>query len=127
MATVDRFKEAVDKGRISVGGGAAAPLSAQMKYDYLAAIHTMEQLTNLAAEMENRSEYREKLKAELLKSCCQSLKKIADDENGLTVKKIDAAIKMLNDCRYEVTKIESATRESNKLFELIKDGVSAGR
>lgn len=126
MATVDRFKEAVDKGRISVGGGAAAPLSAQMKYDYLAAIHTMEQLTNLAAEMENRSEYREKLKAELLKSCCQSLKKIADDENGLTVKKIDAAIKMLNDCRYEVTKIESATRESNKLFELIKDGVSAG-
>ena len=127
MATVDRFKEAVDKGRISVGGGAAAPLSAQMKYDYLAAIHTMEQLTNLAAEMENRSEYREKLKAELLKSCCQSLKKIADDENGLTVKKIDAAIKMLNDCRYEVTKIESATRESNKLFEFIKDGVSAGR
>ena len=127
MATVDRFKEAVDKGRISVGGGAAAPLSAQMKYDYLAAIHTMEQLTNLAEEMENRSEYREKLKAELLKSCCQSLKKIADDENGLTVKKIDAAIKMLNDCRYEVTKIESATRESNKLFELIKDGVSAGR
>lgn len=127
MATVDRFKEAVDKGRISVGGGAAAPLSAQMKYDYLAAIHTMEQLTNLAEEMENRNEYREKLKAELLKSCCQSLKKIADDENGLTVKKIDAAIKMLNDCRYEVTKIESATRESNKLFELIKDGVSAGR
>ena len=126
MATVDRFKEAVDKGRISVGGGAAAPLSAQMKYDYLAAIHTMEQLTNLAAEMENRSEYREKLKAELLKSCCQSLKKIADDQNGLTVKKIDAAIKMLSDCRYEGTKIESATRESNKLFDLIKDGVSAG-
>ena len=126
MATVDRFKEAVDKGRISVGGGAAAPLSAQMKYDYLAAIHTMEQLTNLAEEMENRNEYREKLKAELLKSCCQSLKKIADDQNGLTVKKIDAAIKMLSDCRAEVAKIESATRESNKLFDLIKDGVSAG-
>lgn len=127
MATVDRFKEAVDKGRISVGGGAAAPLSAQMKYDYLAAIHTMEQLTNLAEEMETRNEYREKLKTELLKSCCQSLKKIAEDESGFTVKKIDAAIKMLNDCRYEVTKIESATRESNKLFEFIKDGVSAGR
>ena len=127
MATIDRFKEAIEHGRISVGGGAAAPLSAQMKYDYLAAIHTMEQLTNLAAEMETRNEYREKLKAELLKSCCQSLKKFVDDENGLTIKKIDAAIKMLNDCRYEVSKIESATRESNKLFELIKDGVSAGR
>ena len=127
MATIDRFKEAIEHGRISVGGGAAAPLSAQMKYDYLAAIHTMEQLTNLAAEMETRNEYREKLKAELLKSCCQSLKKFVDDENGLTIKKIDAAIKMLNDCRYEVSKIESATRESNKLFEMIKDGVSAGR
>ena len=127
MATIDRFKEAIEHGRISVGGGAAAPLSAQMKYDYLAAIHTMEQLTNLAAEMETRNEYREKLKAELLKSCCQSLKKFVDDENSLTIKKIDAAIKMLNDCRYEVSKIESATRESNKLFELIKDGVSAGR
>lgn len=126
LATIDRFKEAIDKGMISVGGGAAAPLSAQMKYDYLAAIHTMEQLTTLAAEIENRNSYREKLKRELLKSCCQSLKKLADDEDNLTLRKIEAAIKMLLDCRYEVAKIESATRESRKLSELIKDGVSAG-
>lgn len=126
MATIDRFKDAVDKGRISVGGGAAAPLSAQMKYDYLAAIHTMQQLENLAAEIEIRKDYRAKLKNELLKSCCQSLKKLAEDEDNLTLRKIDAAIKMLNDCRSEVAKIDSATREADKLAELIKDGVSAG-
>ena len=127
MATIDRFKEAVEHGRISVGGGAAAPLSAQMKYDYLAAIHTMEQLTNLAEEIEVRNDYRKKLKAELLKSCCQSLKKVADDESSLTLKKIDATIKTLIDFRCEIAKIDSATRESEKLFDLIKDGVSAGR
>ena len=126
LATIDRFKDAVDKGRISVGGGAAAPLSAQMKYDYLAAIHTMQQLENLAAEIEVRKEYRAKLKNELLKSCCQSLKKLAEDEDNLTLRKIDAAIKMLTDCRYEVAKVDSATREAEKLAELIKDGVSAG-
>ena len=126
MATIDRFKDAVDKGRISVGGGAAAPLSAQMKYDYLAAIHTMQQLENLAAEIEIRKDYRAKLKNELLKSCCQSLKKLAEDEDNFTLRKIDAAIKMLNDCRSEVAKIDSATREADKLAELIKDGVSAG-
>ncbi len=127
MATIDRFKEAIEHGRISVGGGAAAPLSAQMKYDYLAAIHTMEQLTNLASEIEIRNGYRSRLKNELLQSCRQSLKKIVDDEDGLTLKKIDATIKMLLDCRYEVAKIDGATRESLKLAELIKDGVSAGR
>ena len=98
-----------------------------MKYDYLAAIHTMQQLENLAAEFEVRREYRVKLKGELLKSCCQSLKKLAEDEDNFTLRKIDAAIKMLNDCRAEVAKIDSATREADKLAELIKDGVSAGR
>lgn len=127
MAIIERFKEAVDKGRISVGGGAAAPLSAQMKYDYLAAIHTMQQLESLIAEFETRKEYRAKLKNELLKSCCQSVKKIVEDEDGLTLRRIDAAIKMLTDCRSEVAKIDSATREAEKLAELIQDGVSAGR
>lgn len=126
MATIDRFKDAVDKGRISVGGGAAAPLSAQMKYDYLAAIHTMQQLENLAAEIEVRKNYRAKLKRELIQSCCQSLKKLAEDEDNITLRKIDAAIKMLIDCRYEVAKIDSATREADKLADFIKDGVSAG-
>ena len=125
MATVDRFKEAVQSGVILDADEMEAPISPQMKYDYMAAINSMEQIEALTAEIANRKGYRAKLKAELLKSCCQSLKKIAEDENGLTVKKIDAAIKMLSDCRYEVTKIDSAERETDKLAKFIRHGVSA--
>jgi len=127
MATIDRFKEAVENGAISDANDMEAPLSAQMKYDYLAAIHTMEQLEKLAREFENRSRSRASLKEELFKSCKQAIKKIADDENTLTLKKVDDAIKVLSDCRREIMKIDSAARESNKLAEIIKDGVSAGR
>ena len=125
MATVDRFKEVVESGIILDADDMEAPLSPQMKYDFMAAINSIEQLENLIAEIANRKKYREKLKAELLKSCCQSLKKIADDENGFTMRKIDMAIKMLMDCRYEITKIESAEKETEKLSKLIRKGVSA--
>ena len=125
MATIDRFKEIVESGIILDADDMEAPLSPQMKYDFLAAINSMEQLEALKAEIENRKKYRAKLKAELLKSCCQSLKKVVEDENGLTVKKIDAAIKMLSDCRYEVTKIDSVERETDKLAKIVRHGVSA--
>ena len=126
MATLDRFKEAVDAGTIIDANDLEVPLSAQMKYDYLAAIHTMEQLEKLAREIENRKRSRAKLEDELFKSCKQVLKKLADDEKPLTLRKIDDAIKTLNDCRREIMKIDSAARESEKLAKLIKDGVSAG-
>lgn len=126
MATIDRFKEVLESGTIIDANDMEAPLSAQMKYDYLAAVHTMEQLDKLAREIENRKRSRTNLKADLFKSCKQALKKLADDENELTLKKIDDAVKILTDCRREIMKIDSATRESNKLFDLIKDGVSAG-
>lgn len=126
MATIDRFKEAVDAGTIIDANDLEVPLSAQMKYDYLAAVHTMEQLEKLAREIENRKRSRAKLEDELFKSCKQVLKKLADDEKPLTLRKIDDAIKTLNDCRREIMKIDSAARESEKLAKLIKDGVSAG-
>ena len=126
MATIDRFKDAVDAGTIIDANDLEVPLSAQLKYDYLAAIHTMEQLEKLAREIENRKRSRAKLEDELFKSCKQVLKKLADDEKPLTLKKIDDAIKTLNDCRREIMKIDSAARESEKLAKLIKDGVSAG-
>ena len=126
MATLDRFKEAVDAGTIIDANDLEVPLSAQMKYDYLAAVHTMEQLEKLAREIENRKRSRAKLEDELFKSCKQVLKKLADDEKPLTLRKIDDAIKTLNDCRREIMKLDSAARESEKLAKLIKDGVSAG-
>ena len=126
MATLDRFKESVETGTIIDANDLEVPLSAQLKYDYLAAIHTMEQLEKLAREIENRKRSRAKLEDELFKSCRQLLKKLADDEKPLTLRKIDDAIKTLNDCRREIMKIDSAARESEKLAKLIKDGISAG-
>ncbi|MBQ6004747.1 MAG: hypothetical protein IJT57_06290 [Selenomonadaceae bacterium] len=125
MATADRFKEVVESGIIMDADDMEAPLSPQMKYDLMAAINSIEQLESLIAEIANRKQYRAKLKAELLKSCCQSLKKLAEDEKNFTMKKIDAAIKMLTDCRYEITKIDSAERETEKLSKLVRKGVSA--
>lgn len=125
MATADRFKEVVESGVIIDADDMEAPLSPQMKYDFMAAINAMTELEAVSAEISNRKKYRAKLKAELLKSCCQSLKKLADDEEGFTMRKIDMAIKMLTDCRYEITKVDSADKESEKLSKLIRKGVSA--
>ena len=127
MATLDRFKEAVENGTTIDANDLEVPLSAQMKYDYLAAIHTMEQLEKLAREIENRKRSRAKLKDELFTSCKHTIKKLADDQNPLTLRKIDDAIKLLKDCRREIMKIDSAEKESGKLAKLIEDGVSAGR
>ena len=124
-AVADRFKEIVESGIILDADDMEAPLSPQMKYDFLAAANSIEQLENLIAEIANRKKYREKLRAELLKGCCQSLRKVADNEADFTLRKIDMAIKMLTDCRYEVTKIDSAEKETEKLSKMIRKGVSA--
>ena len=126
MATLDRFKEAVDTGTLIDANDLEVPLSAQLKYDYLAAIHTMEQLEKLAREIENRKRSRAKLKEELFLSCKQAIKKLADDANVLNLKKIDEATKILTDCRREIMKIDSAGKESDKLAKFVKDGISAG-
>lgn len=127
MAIIDRFKDALESGTITDANDLEVPISAQMKYDYLAAVHTMEQLEKLLREIENRKRSREDLKADLYKSCKQAIKKLAEDEKPLSLKRIDDAIKLLKDCRREIMKIDSAAKESEKLTEFVKDGVSAGR
>lgn len=126
MAVIDRFKDVLEVGKILDANELEVPISAQMKYDYLAAVHSMEQLEKLLREMENRKRSRADLKAELFKSCKQAIKKISDNEDNLTLKKIDEAIKILTDCRREIMKLDSAARESEKLAKYVKDGVSAG-
>ena len=103
-------------------------LDAQLKYDYLAAVHTMEQLQDLANEFKDRNKKREDFKSKLLNSCRNTLKNLVDDENGLKeLKNIDHAIKVLSDCRTELLKLEGQVHESRKLAKKIEDGVSAGR
>lgn len=126
MATIDRFKTALKIGISFKDGESLRPLTAQMKYDYLAAVHTMDQLTNLANEFEERKKRRAALREKLSDSCRKSLKKIADGEDVLTLKQIDSAIKGLREFRDELFKMETLDKESEKLAKLIEDGVSAG-
>ena len=126
MATIDRFKEILDKGGFAIDGK-FVPLTAQLKYDYMAAVHTMDELLSLAAEIKKRNHKRDKLREKISSSFKISLKKFIDDEEPITLKKIDAAIQGLHECRRELLKIETADKETEHLAEFIKDGISAGR
>lgn len=126
MATIDRFKDALAVGKILTDEETSLSLTAQMKYDYLAAVHTMEQLTNLWKEFEARKKRRNALREKISDSCKISLKKIAETEGHLTLKQVVAAEKLLRECHEELLKIETLASESDKLFKFISDGVSAG-
>lgn len=126
MATIDRFKDALASGIALSDSEKTVPLTAQMKYDYLAAVHTMDQLMNLYDEFQARKKRRAAFCEKISNACKMSLKKIADSDELLTTKQISAALKVLNDCHDELLKIESVSHECEKLEKFIADGVSAG-
>ena len=126
MTTIDRFKEPLQKGEIEADGQ-SIKMTAQLKYDYLAAVHSMEQLLNVIEAINKQNKKRENLREKISSSCKMSLKKLAETEEILTIKQIDATIQGLQDCRNELLKLETADKETAKLFEFVKDGVSAGR
>ena len=125
MGTFERFKDALKNGTVTPEGG--EQLSPQLKYDYLAAVHTMEQILNLEKEFKNRKKNRTQLLEKMSNSCRMSLKKIVDSEGVFTLKQIDAALKGLQECRSEILKIEHSESIDAKLSKIIVDGVSAGR
>lgn len=126
MATIDRFKDALASGIALSDSEKTVPLTAQMKYDYLAAVHTMDQLMNLYDEFQSRKKRRVAFREKISNACKISMKKIADTEEILTTKQIAAAIKVLRDCHDELLKIENVSSECDKLEKFIADGVSAG-
>ncbi|MBQ7197635.1 MAG: hypothetical protein IJS29_00065 [Selenomonadaceae bacterium] len=125
MGTFERFQDALKNGTVNPDGG--EKLSAQLRYDYLAAVHTMEQIMNLEKEFKSRKERREKLLEKISASCRKSLKNIVDSEGVFTLKQIDAAITGLQECRSEILKLEHSEKIDGKLSKIIIDGVSAGR
>ena len=125
MGTFERFQDALKNGTVTPEGG--EKLSPQLKYDYLAAVHTMEQLLNLDKEFKNRKKNRTQLLEKISNSCKMSLKKIVDSEGVFTLKQLDAALKGLQECRSEILKIEHSESIDAKLSKIIADGVSAGR
>ena len=127
MATVDRIQAILDRGKLVTDEGSVT-LTAQIKYDLLAAVHSMEQLENLQKTMETRQTKREALRDKIVTSCFNALKTLTEDKNKLKdVKSIDAALRVLNECRTELIKLSSADHEAIKMQKEIKDGVSAGR
>ena len=127
MATIDRFKEIISKGKIFTDD-AALKLDAQLKYDFLAAFHTMEQILELQKTIDERNKKHEDFKNKLLTNCKKALNVIINEENSLKdVKSIDHAIKLLTDYRTEFVKLEAQRHEADKLAKVVKDGVSAGR
>ena len=125
MATIDRFKSALSSGMVFPDGH-SVQLTAQMKYDYLAAVHTMDQLTNLNEELQSKKKRRAEFREKISNACKVSLKKIIESDEILTSKQINAAIKALKDCHDELLKIESVDGECEKLAKITEDGVSAG-
>ena len=125
-STIERFKEPLQKGEIEADGH-SIKMTAQLKYDYLAAIHSMEQLLNVIDAIDKQNKKRANLREKISNSCKMSLKKLAESDEVLTIKQIDSTIQGLQDCRNELLKLETADKETAKLFELVKDGVSAGR
>lgn len=126
MATIDRFKEPLEKGGLTIDGK-FIPLTAQMKYDYMAAVHTMEQLLDLAAAIDKQNKTRDAFHAKISSSAKILLKKIVDSDELITLKQIDAAIQGLKECQKELIKLDATAKETAKLSEYIKDGISAGR
>lgn len=126
MATIDRFKEPLEKGGLTIDGK-FIPLTAQMKYDYMAAVHTMEQLLDVAAAIDKQNKTRDAFHAKISSSAKLLLKKIVDSDELITLKQIDAAIQGLKECQKELIKLDATAKETAKLSEYIKDGISAGR
>ena len=124
--TIDRFKEPLQDGKIEIDGE-FLKMTAQMKYDYLAAVHSMEQLTNVIEAINKQNAKRANLREKISSSCKTSLKKLVESPDIITLKLIDSTIQGLQDCRNELLKLDTADKETAKLFEYVKDGVSAGR
>lgn len=126
QTTIDRFRIPLEDGEIEADGE-YLKMTAQMKYDYLAAIHSMEQLLNVIEAMNKQTAKRANLREKISNSCKMSLKKLIETPELITIKQIDATIQGLQDCRNELLKLETADKETSRLHELVKDGVSAGR
>ncbi len=125
MATVDRFKDIVKKGHLPEEQGGQA-LTAQMKYDCLAAAHTMEQILELAAAFEKRAKKRDSLREKLSATTRKALQKLMDSEEAFSrTKDIDAAINILAACRTELLMMEGEELSEKALKKIIADGITA--
>ena len=125
MATIDRFKDILKSGHLPKEQGGQA-LTAQTKYDFLAAAHTMDQILELTATLEKRAKTRASLREKLAATSRKSIQKLMDSENGFSrIKELDAALKVLTACRMELAAMEGEEQAEKALKKIIADGITA--
>lgn len=106
-----------------LGGQALTP---QAKYDFLAAVHTMDQIQDLAVAIEKRANKRESFRERVISSSLGALDKLfADKERAFTLQNIDGAIKLLSDCRRELLILDGEEKADRVLQKIIADGITA--
>ena len=125
MATIDRFKDILKQGRLPEDQG-GQPLTAQTKYDFLAAAHTMDQILELTATLEKRAKKRDSLREKLAQTSRKAIQKLLDSEEGFSrVKDVDATISVLTACRMELSTMDGEEQAEKALKKIIADGITA--
>ena len=125
MATIDRFKDILKKGKLPKEQGGQA-LTPQTKYDFLAAVHTMDQIEQLAEALDTRAKKRASLKKKFEETSRNALQSFLEKEDAFSsTKNIEATIKVLLTCHNEFLKMEGEEQEDRILGKLIQDGITA--
>ena len=125
MAVMERFQEIIKEGALPKDMG-GAPLPAQAKYDFLAAYHSMEQLTAVIESLEKRKKKRTTFKGKIVDTCKKSLAKLTESDISSS-KDMEKAIEVLEACKKELASIEAEEAADKAIAKLVADGVSAGR
>ena len=125
MAVMERFQQILKDGALPKDMG-GANLPAQAKYDFLAALHSMEQLTNVIEALEKRKKKRETFKGKIVDTCRKNLSKLLEGAINSS-KDVDKAIEVLKACKQELTAMEAEEAADKAIAKLVEDGVSAGR
>lgn len=125
MSTIDRFKDILKQGHLPEEQGGQA-LTAQTKYDFLAAAHTMDQILELSATLEKRAKKRASLREKLTQTSRKAIQKLLDSPEGFSrAKDVDAALSVLTACRMELSAMEGEEQAEKALKKIIADGITA--
>ena len=120
-SVIERFKQISDNGKFG-----SQTLDPQMKYDVLAAIHSMEELESVINALDAHAKKRESLRKKLVMNAQAALGNLIDMEDW-KISDVDAALKVLNSCRNEIARIEGEETTEKTFRKLVQDGISAGR
>ena len=126
MAVMERFQEILKSGELPKDMGGAR-LPAQAKYDFLAALHTMEQLTDVIEALDKRKKKRETFKGKIVDTCKKSIAKLLEEDGINTAKDVEKAIEILEACKKELATMEGEEKADNGIAKLVQGGISAGR